>query len=234
MASDVSPYLEVRKVLEGIDAEAPGSDIVPALSAQREQLIAPGASPYGEIVRNGRAFVINTTAAIGAVVAIPSTAHMLAIYNNEPDGGRTYVIDWIAAQNVVSTAVATQAQMLCNVGQVREAIPVDSGLTIKKLNSVGNVGASNAAVRGDTKVISILNATALPANTGVAANWFPFGMSTSKPGVAATPGYGIWVPVDGRIEIAPGRYFAVHVIASVVGETFTAFIAWHERQLVLG
>src|SRR6188474_1322349 len=69
------------------------------LSGQGEQLTAPGAAPYQEITRQGRAFFVNTTTAIGAVVAVPSTAHMLAIYNNEDDGGESLVIDWVAAQN---------------------------------------------------------------------------------------------------------------------------------------
>jgi hypothetical protein len=119
--------------------------------------------------------------------------------------------------------------MLVNIGQVREAIPVDSGLSIKKLNGMGSLGVASASLRGDTKAISILNATALPANTGLAANWMPWGFNASKPGAVATPGYGIWAPVDGRIIVPPGRYFAVHVIANVVGETFVAFIGWHER-----
>jgi hypothetical protein len=226
---DITLEARVRKILEALDWEAGGNDAGLTLTHQLELLIAPGASPYGEIVRPGRAFWIGTTAAIGAVVAIPTTAHMLSIYNNEPDGGRTYVIDWVAAQNVVTTAVAAQAQIIVNVGQIREAIPTDSGLTIKKLNGLGS-----GAVRGDTKALSILNATALPAGTGLAANWFPWGMNATKPGVAATPGYGLWAPVDGRMEVPPGRYFAMHVLANVVGETFVAFIGWHEKQFDLG
>jgi hypothetical protein len=34
--------------------------------------------------------------------------------------------------------------------------------------------------------------------------------------------------------LAPGRYFAVHVLANVVGETFLVYIGWHEAALTLG
>ncbi|MBX4216099.1 hypothetical protein KW797_04080 [Candidatus Parcubacteria bacterium] len=196
-----------------------------ALSGQGEQLVAPAAAEYQEICRQGLSLFINTTTAIGAVVAIPSTAHMLAIYNNEADGGPSLIIDWVAAQNVVTTAVAGQAQMIGILGQVRETAPTNSALTQKNLNGFGNT---------DSKVFSILNATALPAATGLAANWFPLGQSASKPGVAATPGYGMHYEVKGKIIVPPGRYFAVHVLANVVGETFVAFIAWHKKQLLLG
>lgn len=217
----------VRKLLEAIDAEPVGEvNEQIALTQQLEQLVAFGAAPFREIIRVGRAFQTHTAAAIGAVVAIPTTAHMVALYNGEPDGGRSYVIDWLAASNVVSTAVASQAQLLALVGQVREAIPTDAALAITKLNGLGP--------GTDTQARTLLNATALPATTGLAANWFPVGPSVGKPGVAATPGYGLWAPVDGRIIVPPGRYLAVHVLANVVGETFLAYIGWHEVQLTLG
>lgn len=226
---DVKIIGRIRKSLEAIDFGAPGDDEQITLTSQLEQLVALGASPYGEITRIGRAFKTGTAAAVAAVVAIPTTACMYAIYNNEPDGGRSYVIDWVAAQNVVSTAVAGQAQILLNLGQVREASPTDAtpAGALVKMNGLGG-GTS------DTRMRSILTATALPATTGVAAAWFPWGLSAVKPGVAGTPGYGIWAPVDGRIIVPPGRYLAMHVLANVVGETFVVALGWHERQLQLG
>jgi hypothetical protein len=152
---------------------------------------------------------------------------MFAIYNNEPDGGRSLIIDWVAAQNVVSTAAAGQANCLGLLGQVREAAPTDAALVIKRCNGMG--GGAN-----DTRVRTILTATALPATTGLQTNWFPIGPSVGKPGVAATPGYGIWGAIQGGFIVPPGRYFAMHVIANVVGETFQGFIGWHEKQLELG
>lgn len=217
---------KVRQVTQGIDAESVGTEQEATLTAQLELLTAAGAAPFREIVRMGRAFQVHTSAAIAAVVAIPTTAHMLALYNNEPDGGRSYVVDWVAASGVAKTAAAGQQQMIGNVGQVREAIPTDAALTITKLNGYGS--------GNDTRARTILNATALPANTGVAANWFPLGPAFGSPGAAATPGHGAWHPVDGRIIVPPGRYFAVHVVADVVGSTYLAYIAWHETQLVLG
>lgn len=215
----------VRKLLEGIDWEGSGNEVPLALSQQLELLTAQGAAPYREIVRLGRAFYVNTTAAVAAVVALPTTGHLLAIYNNEPDGARSLVIDWIAASGVVKTAAAGQNQLLCNIGQVREAAPTAATLTIKRLNGVG--GGSN-----DTRVNPVT--AALPATTGVAANWFPWGPSVGNPGAAATPGMGLWAPVDGRIIVPPGRYFAIHVLADVIGSTFQGYIGWHEAQIELG
>lgn len=228
MPADVAILARIRKLLEAVDAETsgvPARDLV--LTQQLELLTAQGAQPLQEVVRTGRAFWTGTATAVPAVVAIPSTAVLFALFNNAPDGGRSLVIDWLAAQNVVSTAVAAQAQMLALVGQVREAPPTDAALTIKKRNGMG--GGTN-----DTVVRTILTATALPATTGVAANWFPVGPNGVKTGVAGTPGYGMYQQVNGDIIVPPGRYFALHVLANVVGETFQGFVGWHEKQITLG
>lgn len=217
----------IRKLLEGIDAESVGtSDEQLAMTQQLEVLVAQSSAPYREITRMGRAFVVGTSAAVASVVTTPATVHMFSLYNNEPDGGRSYVIDWIAASGVAKTAAAGQQQMLCNIGQVREAAPTDSGLVAKKLDGMGT--------GNDTKARTILTATALSAAMGVATNWFPFGPAVGSPGAAATPGHGVWVAVDGRIIVPPGRFFATHVLADVVGSTYLAYIAWHEVQLTLG
>jgi hypothetical protein len=227
MAGEMKILGRIRKLLEAVDAETPGGDPREAtLTQQLEQLVVAGAPAFQEYTRVGRSLWTGTTAAIAAVVAIPTTAHMLALYNNEPDGGLSYVMDFVAAQNVVSTAVASQAQILVNIGQIRETAPTDAALSIKKLNGLG--GGT------PTRARTILNATALPATTGLAANWLPWGYNAGKPGAAATPGYGIWSPIEGRIIVPPGRYFAMHVLANVVGETFVAFMGWHELQLQLG
>lgn len=217
----------VRKVLEGLDAASVGNEELIGLTAQLELLYAQGAAPYSEIVRIGRAFFIGTTTAVAAVVAIPTTAVMLALYNNAVDGARTLVIDWVAASGVAKTAAAGQNQLLVLPGQIRETAPTNSALAAKKSNGYGGVAS-------DTVAISIVGGTALPAGTGVAANWIPFGSAVGNPGAGATPGLGLWAAVDGRFQVPPGRYFAMHVLADVVGSTFQGFIGWHEKQLVLG
>lgn len=223
---DVLVKGRIRKIYDALSAGAEGDEETLVLDQQRNLLTSQGNAAYTDIVRLGRTFYVNTTTAVAAVVAIPTTAVAMALYNNEPDGGRSFVIDWVAAQNVVSTAVASQAQLLANLGQVREAAPTDGALVIKKANGLG--GGSN-----DTRARTILTATALPATTGVATNWVPVGSNGVKPGAAGTPGYGMWQNLDGRFIVPPGRYFAVHVLANVVGETFQVFVGWHERQLTL-
>lgn len=218
----------IRKLLEGIDASAVDNEQQLAMTQQLELLVALGASPWGELVRMGRSFFSgNTGAGVAAVVALPTTAVMFALFNNDGDTGRSLVIDWVAASGVAKTAAAGQAQLLGLLGQGRETAPADSGVRINKANG-------NAAAGNDTKARTIVAGTALPAGTGIAANWIPLGPAVGFPGAAATPGLGLWAAIDGRLIVAPGRYFAMHVLADVVGSTFLGFIGWHERLLTLG
>jgi hypothetical protein len=225
-STEVSVWGRVRKLLEGVSFSPDDTPQELTFNNQEELLVAQGAVPYQEMVRTGRAIKVGTTTAVAAIVAIPTTAVGFAIYNNEPDGGRTFVVDWMAAINAVATAVANQAQMIALVGQVRETAPANAGLVITKMNGMG------PAV--DCNISTILTATALPATTGLAANWFPVGPSASKPGATALPGYGCYLRVDGAIMCPPGRYLAMSVMASVVGETFNQFIGGHMKQLNLG
>lgn len=215
----------VRQPEQGFGQRSPGDEEIIALTEQGGLFVGLDGSAYEETVRLGRSFEIHTVAAIAAVVARPTTAHMLAIWNGEPDDGRIYVIDRAWALNEVSTAVASQAVLLGCLGQIREAAPTDAARTISALNGMSG---------RDTKARSLLNATALPATTGIADNWrvLPC-VGGVKTGAAATPGYYVNAPVDGRIILPPGRFFAVHVMANVVGETFTCGIEWHEKNAKL-
>lgn len=230
--AEVKVLGRIRKMLEAVDPASPGEEKQLTLSPQLELLIAQGAAPYREIVRTGRAFYVNTTAAVASILPATglTTAHSLALYNGEPDGGRSYVIDWVACTNVVTTtSVAAQAQLMGLVGQVREAIPTDAGLTIKKANGMGGTV--------DSKARTILTATALPGTTGLQANWFPIATNGIKPNVVAATtdvGYGCYSQIDGRLILSPGRYFAMATYAQATTETFVCFIGWHEVQLQLG
>jgi hypothetical protein len=127
---------------------------------------------------------------------------------------------------IVAGAATGQSEIIGNLGQVREVAPTDQALTIKKLNGYG--GGQN-----DTVARTIIGGTALPATTGIAANWFPLGPAIGKPGAVAVGG-AIWYAIDGRIIVPPGRYFALHTFSDIVTDTFQVFVGWHELQLNLG
>lgn len=221
----------VRQLLQGVDQGSKGDDEQIALNEQYEQLVAMGASQYGEIVRIGRAFEVHTVSAVAAVVALPTTAAMLSLWNGEADSGRSYVIDRVWGLRIVSTtAIASQASLIGCLGQTRVAtLGTLSGLPKNALN--GNAGA-------DSKAASYLTAVALDAVTGTTNNWRVLPGQTGglkiSAGAATVGGDFINAEVNGRIIVPPGHVFAAHVMAPLVGETFICGIEWHERTMSLG
>ena len=194
------------------------------VSGQETLIGAFGASDYQEDVRNGRAFWVNNTTAVALVTAIPTTAVNLAIFNNEPDGGRSYVITMVTAQSLAGGAVLYHAGMIGLLGQMRETPPT-AVMTIKCANGSGKL---------DTRCRPIVAATLLPGTTtGLAHQWFPLCNSVNSV-VASLGGMGMVSYCNGRYIVPPGRYFAVHVLGSAVGSTWMMSIFWVEKQLLLG
>jgi hypothetical protein len=224
MANESIIFGKVRGVNTDYIAPALREDEQVQLTGQGEQLVAC-LSPYQEDVRNGRSFFTNTATNIASVIALPTTAVTLALYNNEPDGGRSYVITRVAAQWTANTAVAqVHVGIIGCLGLVREAAPTTSAATIKQLNGMG---------KNDTRARTIVGGTTLPATTGIAANWFPLAPSIST-AVVTLPGMSQIAEIDGRIIVPPGRYFAVHTLGSVVTTSAQVYIYWTEKQLLLG
>ena len=79
------------------------------LSGQGEQEIALAATPFQEIYRQSRSYYINTITQVASVIAMPTTAVAFAIYNNEPDGGRSYIIDQVWALFTANASILPQA-----------------------------------------------------------------------------------------------------------------------------
>ena len=206
----------------------------PHLSGQAEQLVAFGAAYYQEVVRQGRAFLANTTTAVATLIAVPSTAYGFLLYNGESDGGRSYIIDQVGALYTVNGGAALVHTGIIGVlGLVREAIPTAAtGATPKQMNGMGN---------SDTKAKIVLaadnawagGAGTMPATTGIAGNWFPIGNSVQS-AVNALPGFQQVALVDGRIIVPPGRIFAIHTLGSVNTSSAQLYIMWHEKVLLNG
>jgi len=204
------------------------------LSGQAEQLIAFGAAPYQEIVRQGRAFVANTATAVATVVAIPATAvYGFIIYNNESDGGRSYILDRVSALYTVNSGAAlAHVGIIGCLGLVREAVPTAAAIIPKQMNGMGN---------SDTKARFVLTgdnawglgATLAPPTSVFTSAWFPIGNSINS-AVNALPGFQTDVNIDGRIIIPPGRLFAVHTLGSVVTSSAQFYIYWHEKVILNG
>ena len=200
------------------------------LSAQAtdagEALVAASMAPYEETTRSGYHLHCTATTATAGVVALPTRAAGIAMWNSAEDDGKVIVIDAIYA--IAATGHATAlctAALICVVGQT-DVVEIARTLIPRKNN--GNGPAYDAVAN-----IAAGGGTVLDAVTGVAIGWIGIG-PTHHFTVTNTPGVVLWADVGGRIIVPPARAFGVNVIASYIGPTWNCGIMWHEKQLTLG
>ena len=188
------------------------------VSEDGDLFVAAGLPPYAEITRQGGGYSAMATAAVAALVVRPSTVAMATLYNNEGVGGPSLIIDRAFAHNLVGTANSVYAIWLC-VHPVGMTAPTND-ITVRNSHS-GKVG------NGETRTIFDNGATV------VADGWFPWGGSEHTVTIT-TPGGVVIAEVGGRLIVPPTAGVSLHVVADVVGATFTAGFSWYERVLKLG
>ena len=187
-----------------------------AMTRQGGLHVAQSLPPMAELTRLGTGASVISTAAAASVVVRPSTVALVTIYNGEPEGGKSYVIDRLFAHGLVTVANAT-AGLWAQINE-RDAAPI---------------GADDlsAEIRGHTGQNKYKgNAHVGVDETVVAEGWFPWGQS----GVSVTvtvPGAQLVAEVMGRLIVPPRNALSVTVVSSNATGTFTAGASWNEVQL---
>ena len=187
-----------------------------------EALIAQGAAEYEDITRSGLAFHCINPTTTAAVIAVPTTAALLSIWNSAADGGKSIIVDAIFGYAVAGGAVLYQAGLIYVLGQTRTT--TNGGAIVVRRNN--GYGATNDSIALCDDVAT------LDAVTGVVVGWNPVGNSVTS-AVASLGGLALFERVDGRIIVPPGRLLGVHVLASAVGTTWQVGVMWHEKQIKL-
>jgi hypothetical protein len=227
MDNEVKLFGRVRGLNTDINYGVGNEETEIEISGQGEQIQAQGAAFFSEIGRQGRSFWINTVTQVASVIAMPTTAVAFAIYNNEPDGGRSYVIDQVWMLVTANASIKPQACMVGCLGQVRELPPTNamsSTIICKNTNGMGKL---------DTRARVILTATALPATTGFAGAWMPITSQTNA-AVTSLPGMQQIYTLCGRYIVPPGRYFGLHCVSAKIDVQCQYGISWTEKYLNLG
>ena len=207
--------MSIATVIRGMVRVAGGGERPLELSEHGDAFIAKGLPDYTELTRRGLGYGTMATAAVAGVVVRPTTAAALEIYNNSQV--LSLVIDRIFTQNLVSTNVIESFILYAMVTQPKAA-PTDAALAINSL-------AGKAAVLRD-----VLTA----ASTTVVDNgWFPWGDSFTKGAGGTVPHGGIVAEVKGRLIVPPLSSLCLHVLSSLVGQTFTSGANWYKLKLAL-
>ena len=187
-------------------------DVLRGLAVSREgnPLVNKFLPDYATLVAEGRVWrAQEPNAGTASVVALPTTASLFTIGNNEPDDGLWYV-PLFAYGFAVSNAAAIDHFSL--VGCLSQIPAVTGGLgttltqdiaktTIKSMAGVRGGGYSGRAV--------------LDAGVAITDDlWFPLGYGSGSTAVASAAGAVAWCPINGYFLVPPKTLFGMVSIAT--------------------
>ena len=209
--------MSVETILKGIRRGGGGDNEV-RVNADRHGnlLVAQGLPPYAELTRLGGGYQAMSTTGVTGLVARPTVTALVTLWNGEPDGGLSYVIDRAFAHNLVKTAAVTAFSIWLCVHPTGMAAPTDD-ITTK--NSLSGKKGYGGRARFDVDA------------TVAADGWFPWGNWGEGSATGVYPSAHVEAEVAGRIILPPSAGLSLQVVVSITATTFTAGFAWYEVQL---
>ncbi len=180
-----------------------------------ELLVAPGLPPYAEMTRRGGGWSVMSVLAVAGLVVRPSTTAAFEVWNGYPVGGKSLIIDRLFWFNLVSTNVIEGFSGWAAVTAAKAAPSAGANVTAR--------GNSGKAYPGP--VIAALSTTVIDSG------WFPWGNAYNKGAGGVVPFGAISADVMGRLIVPPQCALCLHVVSSLVGDTFTQGASWFEELI---
>jgi hypothetical protein len=190
---------------------------MPHINQLSEQIVAQGLPPFTEMARRGNGWSTMSTAAVAGLVVRPGTTAAFEIYNGNAGGGASLIIDRLFWFNLVSTNVIEGFSGWACVTAPKAAVT-----------------SGSFVVRGNTGKAYPGAVIAAASTTIVDSGWFPWGNAISKGAGGVVPFGAISAQVEGRLIVPPTASLCLHVVSSLVGQTFTQGASWYEEVLTIG
>ena len=194
-----------------------------AVGSEGDLLTSSFLPKFARLVAEGRVWRANETSATASVTALPTTASLFTIGNNEPDDGLWYV--GIAAYAFNSAnAVALDAFALAGViSQVRA---LTGGIDVTMARDI----AATTGVENQLGGQVVYNGNAI-LDTGVTVTddrWFPLGMGSGSTAINSATGMSIWNWLDGLVILPPKTLFGMVSTATSTSNTTRKGLIWAE------
>lgn len=202
-----------------------GDERLPEINPGGEPLVSQSLPERSELVRLGQSWgaQIPTGSAFTFVAAWPTTRAELVLWNGEPAGGKTYLIDRVWMANITSQGAAQPYSLLGQVAPAALSIaaPTDNAAVLRE------------SLSGKVKNYSG-NGRLMLANTAFALTnlWFTLGQGNVFP-MTTNLGGSCEAFVFGRYLVPPGAAFCLAGLAGTAAGTAICGIEWHEAQLNL-
>lgn len=171
------------------------------------------------LVNEGVCWAAGEATAVAAAIALPTTTAQVTLYNNESEGGKSYIV-----LSVFGIQVADGAAL--NSWGIAHCIHIAKPGTLPSADiastSFKNLKA-RAGAYGGNAIIDL-------AATVVDDLWKPVGPSVGTT-VVSLPGTQLDVPLNGLVILPPGGEYSLVAVASATGITTRLGFRWAEVQL---
>ena len=178
---------------------------------------------YATLVAEGGVWRANETTATASVVALPTTAALFTLGNNEPDDGKWYVV--LAAYGFNSAnAAAIDNFGLAGVVSQRKALT--GGLDVTMARDIASATGVINMLGG--RVVYNGNAILDEGVTVTDDRWFPLGMNSGSTAVASATGGCVWNWLHGLVVLPPKTLFGMVSTATSTSNTTRKGLVWAE------
>ena len=202
----------LKGLMRGRGPENGGAPL--ALAPQGEVFTRKLMPDYAQLCAEGRVWRYPEVTATASVVALPTTASLFTVGNNESDDGLWYVVLAAYAFNVANAAaidsfslVGCLSQLPATTGGLSPTLVQDQAkTTIKSMCGPRGGGYNGRAI----------------LDTGVAITddvWFPLGQSSGSTGVASAAGAALFNWLHGLILIPPKGLIGLVTVATSTSNT---------------
>lgn len=196
---------------------AKGSPFAVEGNELNEQLIAQGNPAFTELVRANSAWSAMAVLAVAGLVVRPSTVAAFEIWNGNPVGGASLIVEDVFTFNLVASAIQGTFSPWAMVTAPKSAPAAGANVTIN--------GANGNAYGG--KVICGLGTTVVANGWRPVASSPAFGLGTATPGGAINQGQ------DGKFIVPPQCSLCLHTVSQTTAWTFQNGASWFEKVMTI-
>lgn len=193
--------------------------------------VVQGLPELAELVRLGGSYQAQTATGLAALTALPTTTAAMSIYNGEPAGGKSYLIESFGSWEAVVDATQADTTALFAMLNAGTVAALSTGTVI-----VPGTGFRSMSGRKGYGGRAIVNGGAT-GTTVTNDGWFAHGAEAQAPLAPAAAG-AIWKVNEARVRglylVPPGGQFNIQTVkvAAAVAQQFW-FLRWHEVQLLV-
>ena len=182
-------------------------------------LVAQSMAALAELVRQGESWS-KLSDEVACVTAIPTTTAAHALWNGEPQGGKSYIIDSLGWQCVTSAAAASKFAMMVMIDNKFYTAQPSTADTAVAIASRSGRGAYTGRAKSSKTVTVVDN------------GWMSVGNSIET-ALTATGGAQLEAVLNGSLILQPQQLLCVAVVAVNTTATGKVSFRWSEQQMAI-